>query len=441
MLLCGVIDELIAMGHKSTFFFFCQASDARLNTAASVLRGLLFLMLDQNPALSGQLRDEYDRAGVGKQVFEDANGWDVLRRMLLSAISHNDMQDIVLVIDALDECTSGLNELISFIIDLTTHVQVIVSSRPELEIDRGLAVALEDTKVYLSLDLNQDVISAAVSSYIRHKVHQLAVSKGYDEEMRVFVQSYLADNANDTFLWVALVCEQLADNRVGTRHSRRMLQEFPPGLNSLYNRILSNILGLRDAEHCRQVLSIMSIVTRPLNLVELASILDHAKYLEDVVAECGSLLTIREGVVYFIHQSAKDFLARQAKRIMPLGVGLTHNLVLKKLLQAMGSTLRRNIYNIDTNGVPIDEICVPEPDPLVSARYACVYWVDHLMQASDREELLGEVRSFITKHFLHWLEALSLLRSISKGILSVSRIQRLIEVCLSPRQGAMFSFY
>ncbi|KAF4825614.1 Vegetative incompatibility protein HET-E-1 [Colletotrichum siamense] len=205
MLLCGMIDELVAMGYTSTFFFFCQATDARLNNATSVLRGLLYLMLDRNPSLLNLIRDKYDRAGA--DIFEDVNSWDVLCKMILSVISHESLGDVVLIIDALDECVSGLDQLISFIIDLTAHAKVIASSRPELRIDRGLAAALEDTKVYLSLELNEDVISAAVNSYICHKVERLAVLKGFDEGTKTYVRDYLAAKANSTFLWVALVYE------------------------------------------------------------------------------------------------------------------------------------------------------------------------------------------------------------------------------------------
>ncbi|KAF6830382.1 vegetative incompatibility protein HET-E-1 [Colletotrichum musicola] len=356
MLLCGIIDQLVGMGYESTFFFFCQATDARLNTATSVLRGLLYLILDRNPFLVDLLRAKYDRAGAGKQLFEDINSWYVLCKMLLFAVSHESLHDVVLVVDALDECTSGLDHLLSFIIELIAYVKIVISSRLWLSIDRDLAAALEDTKIYLSLELNEEVISAAVNNYIHHK-----------------------------------------------------------------------ILSLLDADHCKQVLAVMSIVSRPLDFAELASLLGHIGYLEEIVEECGSLLTVREGVVYFIHQSAKDFLVGQADKIMPSGIGPSHNLILSKLLQTTSNTLRCNIYNIHEHGIALDDICVPTPDPLAPVRYACVYWGDHVIDESAGQQQAGQVCAFVTRHFLHWLEALSLLRGMSEGISSMSRIQRIFE--------------
>ncbi|KAF4843336.1 Vegetative incompatibility protein HET-E-1 [Colletotrichum siamense] len=439
MLMCGVIDEMVAMGYNSTFFFFCQAADARLNTANSVLRGLLYLILDQNPSLVDQLRDKYDRAGAGKRLFDDINSWDVLCKMLLSALSHESLHDVIVVIDALDECTSGLDELISFIVDLTTHVKVIASSRPELHIHRGLAAALENTRIYLSLELNEDVISAAVKSYIYHKVEKLAALKGFDDETKANIREHLVTKADNTFLWVALVYDQLADNRVGKGHMQERLHRLPPGLDSLYMRILNQILGSenpQDAEDCRRILAVMSIVTRPLDLAELALLLDRVEFLAEKVGECGSLLTVRDNIVYFIHQSAKDFLIKQEDNIMPLGSRHNHNLILSKLLQAMSTKLRRNIYNVKKDGTAFDEICVPTPDPLAPVRYACVYWADHLTENQVGNQQLDEVHLFMAEHFLHWLEALSLLRSISEGILSMSRMQQINEASF---QGAYIS--
>ncbi len=39
---------------------------------------------------------------------------------------------------------------------------------------------------------------------------------------------------------------------------------------------------------------------------------DDADSLEDIIRDCGSFLTIREETIYFVHQSAKDYLVEQA---------------------------------------------------------------------------------------------------------------------------------
>jgi hypothetical protein len=53
-LLCGIIDEmsaLIRLRDKSATtplsFFFCQATNSRINNAAAVLHGLIYLLINQ----------------------------------------------------------------------------------------------------------------------------------------------------------------------------------------------------------------------------------------------------------------------------------------------------------------------------------------------------------------------------------------------------------
>jgi hypothetical protein len=78
MLLCGIINEmstLTRLKEKSATtllsFFFCQATDSRINNAAAVLRGLIYLLINQQPSLLSYVRHKYNHAG--KDLFEDAN--------------------------------------------------------------------------------------------------------------------------------------------------------------------------------------------------------------------------------------------------------------------------------------------------------------------------------------------------------------------------------
>ncbi|KAG9239806.1 hypothetical protein BJ878DRAFT_390943, partial [Calycina marina] len=93
MLLCGIIDNLKeAAGTASApsgcllTYFFCQATDQRINSATAVLRGLIYLLADKQPALLKHVLKEYD--GAGKELFVDTNSW-----FALSKIFTNILQD------------------------------------------------------------------------------------------------------------------------------------------------------------------------------------------------------------------------------------------------------------------------------------------------------------------------------------------------------------
>ena len=87
-----------------------------------------------------------------------------------------------MIIDALDECIIGWPKLLDFIIQKSSvsHVKWLVSSRNWPPIEEQLDKA--GSKARLCLELNADSVSMAVSIYIRHKVHQLAQEKEYDDK-------------------------------------------------------------------------------------------------------------------------------------------------------------------------------------------------------------------------------------------------------------------
>ena len=64
-------------------------------------------------------------------------------------------------------------------------------------------------------------------------------------------------------------------------------------------------------------------------------------------------------------------------------------------------------------------------------QYACQYWVHHLEQGGRCIHDQDAVHVFLQQHFLHWLEALSLMGKISKGIGLIDTLQSLVAVSSS----------
>jgi hypothetical protein len=60
MLLCGAIEELGKSSSANLSFFFCQGTNSSLNNATTVLRGLLYLLISQQPSLASHLQKRYD---------------------------------------------------------------------------------------------------------------------------------------------------------------------------------------------------------------------------------------------------------------------------------------------------------------------------------------------------------------------------------------------
>ncbi|KAJ5820539.1 NACHT-domain-containing protein [Penicillium riverlandense] len=88
------------------------------------------------------------------------------------------LQSTYLIIDALDECSTGLSLLLDLIVQKSSaypHVKWIVPSRNSPHIEERLSAA--DQQVNLSLELNEKSVSEAVTTYIQHKVQELTSLK------------------------------------------------------------------------------------------------------------------------------------------------------------------------------------------------------------------------------------------------------------------------
>jgi hypothetical protein len=90
----------------------------------------------------------------------------------------------------------------------------------------------------------------------------------------------------------------------------------------------------------------------------------------------------------------------------------------------MEKVLRLDIYDARHPGVAVCEIVPPKPDPLSAIRYPCIYWVDYLKSGNNRKDGQNDhmIQRFLETKYLYWLEALILLKALSEGISSISKL-------------------
>jgi DNA replication protein DnaC len=494
MLLIGIIRELTAQ--LDTYFdkpylsyFFCQGTDENLNTATAVLRGLIWMLLRQEKSLIRHLVMFKD---FGSKLFEDRNAFYNLKKIFQNMLNDGVLRRAYLVVDALDECRNeepGLSQLLQLISEvLETHhnVKWLVSSRNVTHIETSLDE--NNTRTRLSLELNHESMASAVEAYINCKMSGLAEryrkdyaarkDPGIHEKLRIVqddVAKELRQKADGTFLWVALVFKQIEG--CGADTVLELVRKIPSGLGEIYDQMMRQINKLNDgySRHCKRVLLIAVNTYRPLRLSELVTLAELPELAahHNIVRLCG-LLTIGEddNVVYFVHQSAKDYLIEHAEsEISPRWHDEGHCMVVSRSLQAMSTTLRRDIYDLQDPGCLIEQVYAKretspsgrgeehrmtvsrslqvtsntlqkdfeqvesvDSDPLAHIRYSCLHWINHLCEIPsslyDKVGLCdGEtIHMFLQEHFLHWLEALSLLRSMPNGVLAIAKLENLLRV-------------
>ncbi|UKZ78180.1 hypothetical protein TrVFT333_005915 [Trichoderma virens FT-333] len=273
MLLCGIIDEFGKDAELSSnlSYFFCQATDSRINTATAVLGGLIFSIVSRHETVFSHIQAKYE------DRLEGPNAWFVLCEMFEAVIQNLPFKEPVFVVDALDECIKDCSALLRFIVQTSGRVRWLISSRNEKAIERELR-SIQSPQI---LDLEHaEYTSNSVEIYINSRIRQIEALKD-DEVLRAKTLKILKDKSMGTFLWVALVVEQLCN--AAHWQVEDVLEEVPEGLESLYGLILNQASlrlssarwKLKGQDACQILLSIVTTAERPLRLKELYTFMSY----------------------------------------------------------------------------------------------------------------------------------------------------------------------
>ncbi|KAK0725155.1 NACHT domain-containing protein [Lasiosphaeris hirsuta] len=414
MLLCGIINELeramVAGGHcHNLAYYFCQATDSRINSAIAVLRGLIYLLVHRQPRLLSRLPENIYPS-------DNAIAWIVLSRVFREMLEDPNLKVTYLVIDALDECITDLPKLLDLIVCTSSErVKWLVASQNRLMIERKLRFSDRLIEFGLGLETNVEQVSCDIDGYIDNKLSGLIS------------------------LW------ELSKGEVESWHVLPIVEDVPRGLDGMYERMLTEIEQYRwDADFCRRILSVVTVTYRPLHLAEIGAlsrlleqITKSTENVRKIVAKCRSFLTVRDNRIYLVHQSAKDYLSDRASTLLfPHGVAMAHHDILDRSMKLLSDKLQYDIYGLYEPEFPIDQVRVPDPDPLTTVRYSCVYWVNHLSDSISGTNVNldtflqddGAVHTFLKTKYLYWLETLSLLRAMSEGVIAVGQLKGLLTL-------------
>jgi hypothetical protein len=115
-----------------------------------------------------------------------------------------------------------------------------------------------------------------------------------------------------------------------------------------------------------------------VTICELITLIEQLKDVSSDVREvidlCGLFLAVCEDIVYFVHQSAKDFLfAKASNEVFLNGAEEIHQAIFSTSLAHLSRTLHRDMYSLVAPGSAIENVKPPHPDSLAASRYPCIY--------------------------------------------------------------------
>ncbi|XHG09812.1 hypothetical protein AWENTII_012852 [Aspergillus wentii] len=462
-LLLGVIKELMRQGLSDpdppvVLYFFCQRTDDRANTSVSILRSLIWLLLLQQPQLFPYIQSKVFQSG--EKLITDKHAFITLREILEEMLADKSLSRTVFVIDAMDECEDATrSQLLSFLIETKQKfpkIKHLLSSRPWVEIPQSKQnIPIQSHSI---IDFDQRDRSEFINMYIKRKMSGL--KKELQHRNATFTDDYiegigqeLQNKASNTFIWVSLVFKGLyslcEENILFKPVWDEIVKNVPRDLQDLYTFLLERLDHALSSKlmsaWCKQVLAVAMLARRPLTLseIELLALPEDLKgqnAAQRIVQDCQSFLTIRSETVYFIHQSAQDYLLEHSARLCTGPESLVgsdcafnihrtfHYQIFEKCLEGMKDTLKQDIYRLERPGTMSEEIETPNPDPLRSVRYACQYWAHHFAEGCFRTVDIWNILHFFKEHFLHWLEAMSLLGIFPESAGLIDQLSSLPQV-------------
>ncbi|KIM95286.1 hypothetical protein OIDMADRAFT_183875 [Oidiodendron maius Zn] len=381
---------------------------------------------------------------------------------------HRDSQNphtITMVIDALDECDH--DDDIKLIIYLfsrvrglnTIRLRVLITSRPELPIRLGFA---DIRGVYQDMALHQIpelVIERDISIYLRYELTRIRDSYNNqafsDQQLPPdwpgeHIQK-LARMAIPLFIFAATICRFIADETwLDPEGQLAKVLNYQPGgdteldkLDSTYVPVLDRLVIGKTGETRRRLVSDFRgivgpiiLLAEPLSALSLSQLLGipiapitrtlkHLHVVLDIPSRADSFIRP-------FHLSFRDFLVDPAKSNANefwIDEINTHQQLARLCIQRLQSHLKRDICNLKMPGksrtdVRAEDLAIYLPAYI---QYACRYWVSHLEQSKEQIKDGDEIHLFLKYHFLHWLEALSLIGKVEESITLVNTLQTLIR--------------
>jgi hypothetical protein len=366
----------------------------------------------------------------------------------------------IIIIDALDECER---------LDRLPQILALLSklcSKHELRIrifftSRFTGVIPDAFEPFLKANAVQKLeLQTAFSEETRSDINMFLHNKFEEIRKKCRIQqnpwptseeldriAHLATSPNPLFIYAATLCRFVNDGqRPGPAKNKLKLwlaqcDENKSQLDQMYEPILDEVFHGHDEKYNAQPLFFLHalvILATPVPAISLASLLNiEMDDVEWCLSDLHAVLDIAIPLnphepVRLLHKSFSDFLLSSDKAgtsYYRADEQEMHYKLAKNCIRRMELDLKQDICDIQQLGLSRDEIdenVISKKIP-TDLKYSCLYWVHHFVRS--KRCLDDDDCAFLYEHFLHWLEALSLLGHIPEGGIAIRGLAELTKVC------------
>ncbi|KAL4750943.1 hypothetical protein BDW72DRAFT_193470 [Aspergillus terricola var. indicus] len=437
-----VAESLKNTNHLGASFFFKRGEGDRGNAKKffpTLTRQLMLRISELRPGVRKALHNDPDIMSKSlKEQFEKL----LLQPLLTLNEFGRQAQTLVIVIDALDECehAQDVRAIIRLLPSLqkaeAVSLRVFVTSRPELPINLGFSEIANREYQDLALhDIPEEVTEHDIHLFLQHRFAKIKHEKSIFEDWpREDVIQKLVRMSVPLFISAATVCRYIESSKLEPKSRLAELLEdqarYVSKMDKTYLPILDRLLDNQESDELEQqqllqefqdIVGVIILLAVPLSINTLSLLLGiGADKISNRLDSFQSVLSIpnhRDLPVRILHLSFRDFLVKSRTKFF-VDERQKHKAIVKSCLKIMRSCLRNNICNLASPGTRrahISNRTIRQYLPL-ELQYSCHYWTHHLEQAQPSTSEIEDVRVFLQEHFLHWVEAMSLLGLISEVV-------------------------
>ncbi|KAH7397431.1 hypothetical protein BKA66DRAFT_454343 [Pyrenochaeta sp. MPI-SDFR-AT-0127] len=400
-----LIDHVLPLPGVTICYFFFKDGFPDQQSVLHAIRSLLHQICSNNYDLVNSLllqRSEYE-AGA---IFES---FDRLWNIFIDIAQNKRAGEIICVIDALDECRQdGFLQLSAKISSLfldppndRARLKFLLTSRPYEHI-RWEFQELEDLipTIHLAGEDETEVrkISKEIDLVVQSRLRSIGIKRRLTGAERLHMSSLMATIPNRTYLWICLTLDVIEKLRGFSRGNViESIKNLPRTVDEAYEKILQRS---PDPLKAWKALHLIVAATRPLSIAELSIamalnesdnsidfILDNLepadRFAETLRNLCGLFVVIIDQKIYFLHQTAREFLVQRAQPVLPLHSNMVPPTSWKQsiypavaasfIAQACIWYLTSNIPRLERRMTPM----APDFDPIAFGEYARKYWHYH----------------------------------------------------------------
>ncbi|CCA69814.1 related to WD40-repeat protein (notchless protein) [Serendipita indica DSM 11827] len=418
------------------FFFSMTCNDATTTEkfCSTIARELAQHMPELRPYIADALKQ---KSAILRSSFGDQ-----FRALITNPLRHRD-ERVILVIDAIDECSSGahtkeLLDTLAKAVQESKNLKIFITSRPDPVIEGVLGpLSIKQTLEDRLHDVKHSDNIRDIATYVNKSLHGVL---SQDQRQK------LVDKANGLFIWASTACQMLRDkssfDTPQVIYQRLISADHAGDIDDVYNLVFERVHPRNHAKMWK-MLAILLAAYEPLRTDELDELFGvHGSSAKMLVRNIASILVedTATKTIQFRHPTMVEYLQRcsttqtEHRDRVSLHISDAHGQLAAWCFRSLRSPAHGLKFNICKIASSFDlNRQIPDLKTRVSKfiqarlRYASSHWSFHLAQTDGiwRKNLENDLRHTISSpNVLYWIEILSITERVPRAIAGLRAVTR-----------------